>query len=230
MGVNTPPVKGDLTAYPMNFKHIVEGMLKYEPEAIALFADVMFFRGSREHAKEFIGQIIAFKPTLVIGIDILFWFGYGTPPKDTVVSEYRLEKLEFALGLLGNIKAPLIIGDLPDMHSSVGHMLSERQVPSTSLLKKMNERIYAWASRRETVTVIPVYELSQNVMEDKGFTILDCTLPEGSKDRLVQKDMLHTTLEGTTMAGLLVIEALDIDCFETDPKVIMKKSAERARQ
>jgi hypothetical protein len=41
--------------------------------------------------------------------------------------------------------------------------------------------------------------------------------------------MLHTTLEGTVAASLLVAKATKTDCMETDPKVIMKKAAAAAR-
>jgi hypothetical protein len=230
MGLKTPPIKGDLSAHPMNFKHVVEGMLKTEPQDIEMFADIMFFRGTKKNATEYIQNIVAFKPTLVIGIDLLFWFGYGTPPFDVNVSEYRLNKLNHALSLLEQIEAPMVLGDLPDMSEAIGHMLSKQQVPSPQLLEQLNANIYAWANEREHVSIIPVNQLAKSIVQDEEFSILNSTWPAGSKKKLLQTDMLHTTLEGTTAAGLLIIDALDIDCFETNPKTIMKNAAEEARE
>ena len=67
------------------------------------------------------------------------------------------------------------------------------------------------------------------MMQDEEITILGYTWPAGSRTKLLQRDMLHTTLEGTVVAGLFIVESLDTTGLETDPKIIMKKAAAHAR-
>jgi hypothetical protein len=66
-------------------------------------------------------------------------------------------------------------------------------------------------------------------MNDEPITFLGHTWPAGSQSKLLQQDMLHTTFEGTVIASMMVAEAIDVGCIETDPKVIMKRAAANAR-
>ena len=43
-GLTTPPIEGDLGAYPINMMHIVEGMINVPHEEVAYFGDLVFFR------------------------------------------------------------------------------------------------------------------------------------------------------------------------------------------
>ena len=228
-GVITPPVKGDLGAYPVNMKHIMEGMITSKHEDVAYFGDLLFFKNTRANAKGFIEKIKEYKPTLVVGIDFLFWFGHGTPPKDVDVPAYRMEKLQFALELLEQLSVPVIVGNLPDVRGAVVKMLSANQVPTKETLQKLNERIHLWGKSHEHVTIIDTRDLWSKALRGEEIVLFDFTWPEGSQRTLLQGDMLHTTLEGTVAASLLVAKATKTDCMETDPKVIMKKAAAAAR-
>ncbi len=42
--------------------------------------------------------------------------------------------------------------------------------------------------------------------------------------------MLHTTLEGTIAASLMLAEKIQTQCLETDPNVIKNRALERARE
>jgi hypothetical protein len=229
-GVTTPPIRGDLGAYRINFKHIIEGMMLVPHDEVGFFGDLMFFRNSRTDAEEYIQQIIEFEPTLVIGIDYLFWFAYGSTPADQKPDSYKLERLNFALSLLDEIQAPLIIGDLPDVREAVGRMLSPNQVPDESLLQSLNARIYSWATHRGNVLVLPANEYWKRMMNDEEITIMGHTWPEGSQATLLQGDMLHTTLEGTVAAALFIEESLGTHGLETDPYVIINNAEAEARK
>jgi len=45
-GVSTPPIKGDLGAYTINMKHIMEGVITLDHEEVAFYGDLMFFNNS----------------------------------------------------------------------------------------------------------------------------------------------------------------------------------------
>jgi hypothetical protein len=228
-GITTRPVKGDLGAYPVNMKHIMEGMITSEHEDVAYFGDLYFFRNSKANAKEYIEKINEHNPTLVVGIDFLFWFGHGTPPKDVDVQTYRMEKLQFALELLEHLSAPLIVGNLPDVSGAAGKMLSANQIPTKETLQKLNECIHRWGNLHENVTVIDAYSLWSKAMLGEEIVLFDNTWPAESQKILLQDDMLHTTLEGTVAASLLVVESINADCLETNSTIIMKKAAANAR-
>jgi hypothetical protein len=229
-GVTTPPIEDDLGAYPVNMKHIMEGVITSDHEEVKFLGNLLFFKNSRANATAYIEKIKGYKPTLVIGIDFLFWFGHGTPPEGNDVATYRMEKLNFALDLLDQLSVRMVIGNLPNVRNAVGRMLSASQVPTEKTLQELNERIFTWCKSHENVTIIDVHGLWNKALQDEEIVLFEHTWPAGSQEKLLQKDMLHTTFEGTVAASLLVIEAIDVDCVETNPKVIMQKAASSARK
>ncbi len=228
-GLTTPPIKGDLGAYPVNMKHVMEGLITSNHHEVEFFGDLLFFKKSREHAKAYIKKIQEYKPTLVIGIDFLFWFGHGTPPEGEEVAEFRMEKLNFALDLLSDLQVPLVIGDLPNVQGAIGKMLSRHQVPSEQTLQKLNTRIHTWGEAHENVTIVDVHGLWKKAVNGEEIVLLGATWQAGSQSALLQQDMLHTTLEGTVAASMLVAEALGVACLETDPRTILLNAAASAR-
>ena len=146
----------------------------------------MFFRNSRANAESYIQQIIEFNPTLVIGIDFLFWFGYGSIPAGSDVENIQNETvLNFALGLLDSINAPLVVGDLPDVREAVGRLLSQSQVPDERLLKLLNARIYSWAKQHGNVLVLPANEYWKRMMQDEEITILEYTWASRESNEII---------------------------------------------
>lgn len=228
-GLTTPPVKGDLGGYPITMEHIMEGLIVTPHENVELLSDMMFFRNPKAHGETFVTQIIEYKPTLVVGIDFLFWFAYGSTGLSDP-AEYRTKKFEYGLELLGKIDTPIIVGDLPDMRNAIGKMLSAHQVPSKETLKQLNTRLSEWAKNHVNVTVIPVHDLMESLLNDEDITVLESKWASGSQEKLLQEDMLHTTFEGTVIASLMIAEILQLDCVESNPKVIMKNAAAKARE
>ena len=160
----------------------------------------------------------------------MFWFGHGKPPKDISAPVYRMEQLNFALRLLEQIDAPIIIGNLPDVRVAIGKVLSASQVPTSATLVKLNDRIQTWGDEHENVTVIDAFALGLKLINDEAITIRNQSWPSGSQEKLLQDDMLHTTLEGTVAVSLLAISSVELDCIETNPEVIMQKACEDARK
>jgi len=229
-GLKTPPIKGDLGGHPITMKHIMEGVITSPHDDVVLFSDMMFFRNPKKYGNEYIQKIIEHNPTLVVGIDFLFWFAYGSTELAENTPENRTKEFEYGLELLSKIKTPMILGDLPDLHGAIGKLLSAHQVPATATLKKLNTLLREWASTRSNVIIINVNQLFSSAMNDEEITVLNSTWQSGSQAKLLQKDMLHTTLEGTVIASLMIVEALEVECTETDPKVIMKAAAAEARK
>ena len=146
------------------------------------------------------------------------------------MSAFRLENLDYGLSLLDQVNCPIVVGNLPNIETAIGKMLSRHQVPTEELLAQLNERIETWAASKPNVHVVDAHHLWNLALQGGQFTVLETTWPEGSQSRLLQDDMLHTTLEGTVAACLLVIEAIPEHGLETNPEIIMKKAEAAARK
>ena len=58
---STPAIKGDLGAYPINMKHIVEGMISAPHEEVAYFGKLAFFAGPDANGAVLIDELIAYE-------------------------------------------------------------------------------------------------------------------------------------------------------------------------
>jgi len=226
-GLITPPIKGNFGGYPINLKHIVDAMILAPHEEVAYFGDSMFFAHPVVSGKEIIEKISAYDPTLIIAVDYLFWFAYG----DVGLSgeEYRIKKFNEGLSCLENVKSDLLIGNIPDVHKAIGRVLSASHVPTVETIQKMNRMLNSWVLLHQNVTVLDVYTLYGALLNDAAIKTDTFTWPAGSQEKLLQKDMLHMTLEGTVAASLVVADAIGLEEIETNPKILMLKAAAIAR-
>jgi hypothetical protein len=177
--------------------------------------------------KEIIEKISAYDPTLIIAVDYLFWFAYG----DVGLSgeEYRIKKFNEGLSCLENVKSDLLIGNIPDVHKAIGRVLSASHVPTVETIQKMNRMLNSWVLLHQNVTVLDVYTLYGALLDDAAIKTDTFTWPAGSQEKLLQKDMLHMTLEGTVAASLVIADAIGLEEIETNPKILMLKAAAIAR-
>lgn len=137
---------------------------------------------------------------LVVGIDFLFWFLYGSGDLngDAITDESaRLTKLEEGLRQLGELKAPLIVGEVPDMSPAVGKMLIKSQMPDLKTIEAANKRIHEWAETRPNVGVLPLFDLITSLRSGKPFEIGKHHWdPSKEGVELILPDRLHPSLEG----------------------------------
>jgi hypothetical protein len=100
-----------------------------------------------------IGAVTNARPTLVVGVDFLFWFCYGEGGTDAA----RARRLENGLKLLEQISCPLVIGDIPDASSATNTgIISPAQVPGETARRAANRRLREWAAARPGVVVVPL--------------------------------------------------------------------------
>ncbi|HVQ25080.1 MAG TPA: hypothetical protein VMV01_07880, partial [Planctomycetota bacterium] len=171
--------------------------------------DELFFTSPLTFGARQIEQAVEAEPTLVVGIDFLFWFGYGTfdARGGSIDDEAeRLELLDKGLSLLDELECPLVVGDFPDMSAAVGKMISAAQMPELSTLPLLSKRVREWAAGRERVLVLPISELAAKLASGKEIQVGKYTFPAGT--RLLQRDQLHPTLEGLVAASQLAFEHL----------------------
>lgn len=204
--------------------------LKPELKASADFADVLAAQRSSAHPWEAVhsggdatffldpigtgrGQIAEAKkvrPTLVIAVDFLFWFAYGHQPE-----AQRETRLEEGFAFLETFGCPLVVGDLPDVSKALDGegflgqpMVVAAQVPTPATLAKLNERIADWAAARGDVLVIPLAATLERMHSGEAIELHGRTFTGGSK-RFLQADLLHPSVDGALLVGLLVWDVLE---------------------
>jgi len=161
---------------------------------------------------ELLEEAIASDPTCLVAVDFLFWFCYGFLDAEggRIDNESeRLDLLEIGLGLLDAYGGPIVVGDLPDMSPAVGVMLSLSQLPEPETLKRANERIRAWADRRERVTVYPLSSLVEQVRSGAGVDLAGLVWTPEQARRFIQRDKLHPSVDGQLATAQIVLRLLD---------------------
>jgi hypothetical protein len=139
-------------------------------------------------------------PDVVIGLDFLFWFGYGD--KDTAARKAELRKgFEF----LEKLDCPVVVGDLPTFAPS--YMLGEELIPSDEELAALNDMIVEWAKAHERVTVYPLAALVESIRKGEPVEINGKERTLKSKD-VFQLDRLHVTKTGIVALTASVVELL----------------------
>jgi len=169
---------------------------------------LMFTRPERSGAEQ-IERAVEAEPTLVVALDFLFWFGYGTIGAGGAPiqrEEDRLALLERGLKLLGELDCPLVLADFPDMSAAVGRMITREQLPAPATLAQLSARVHEFAAGRPRTVVLPFSKLVHRMKAEQEVVIGRHTYPP--KSRLLQPDELHPTLEGLVAVGQLVCDEL----------------------
>ncbi len=194
-GPNTPQFR--LSRY-------VEAALLAPHQPVRNFANTFFFLQPEALGRQQMDNARQANPTLVLGVDFLFWFCYGEGSSD----EERLRRFEAGLKLLESIPCPLLVGDLPDASAAVNGMLRAEQVPSTNALAAANRRLREWAALRPNVVLLQLSKFMQTAVSNQALAIRGHTLPEGSTRVLLQDDKLHSSPLGCAVLTVAALDAL----------------------
>lgn len=192
----------------LDMQDFVAASLVEAPERLLGLGDGFFFMDPVMKGPKQIDKALAIEPTLVVALDFLFWFGYGD-----VSDAYRLRRLDEGLRELDTFECPILVGDLPDMSpategtSPIGPLIFPAQIPPPEVLAQLNERIRAWASERERVVVVPLTALVDRARTDTELELLGNRWEGDLVSQFTQADLLHPTIEGTTVMLLVAYEA-----------------------
>lgn len=217
----------------VHFSDVLEASLADEHDIAFHDANMAFFNSPIIIGRRLAGNARDAKPSMVLALDYLFWYGYGshgidgTPHRD---SESRLALLEAGLSQLDTFDCPVYVFDFPDMSPAVGRVLRASQVPSHDELAMLNARLNEWAAEHENVSVLQVSTLTEQMREDTGFKIGELTYPPGSNSRLMQRDKLHPTADGDIALAQFVLrridaamESIDEDDYFQDPHLVRER-------
>ena len=185
-------------------------------------------------------RALKIKPTLVLGLDFLFWYVYGTVTaegKPMATGADRLSNLELGLEQLDrivNAGIPLVIADIADMHDAIGKMLTENQVPDVQTIGNANTRIMEWVKARPLVKIMPLSQILETLKKGGSIDLAGKSWNPAELGALLQDDQLHPTFAGTVViaAGLIDLAKSNDPStpppFDFDPKLIRKRVLEKA--
>lgn len=224
---------------------VIEASLLVPHEPIQDAATAMFFISPEGTASSTLRKLRKQKPSAIIALDYLFWFGYGEKevgekPDKVSIEAKRVTDLDAALKELAAFDCPMVLGDLPDMSAATlvkpVPMIFPAQVPAPETLKTLNEHIAAFAKEHANVVVVPLASMTARLQADEEISVHGNTWPKGSGKVLMQADHLHPTVAGASAVWVMSADAwlnaskdLPASAFELDAaKIAAKVNAKKA--
>jgi hypothetical protein len=185
-----------------HFANFVEEVCRGVHEPIVTQATHLLFLNPDETMERQVAGTVASKPTLVLGLDALFWSCYGaglTPPQ-------RIARFEAGLRRLEHIEAPLVVADIPDAAPAIGSILSRAQVPPPEVIAKCNLRLREWAAGRPGVAVFPLARLMSAAYRNQEISFAGQTWAAGKSAGLIRADHLHPSQSGLAALAVAMLE------------------------
>ena len=198
----TEPLGGPKTPQ-YRFDNYIEAALAGPHEPVATQASALLCFQPEAVMEKQIAATVAARPTLVIGLDALFWFCYGAG----LTAEQRMARLEAGLRQLERIDAPLIVGDIPDASRAVGGMLGAAEVPDVPTLARCNERLAAWAASRKNVSVFPLALIMAEAAANEELVLAGHTWEKGKSGALIRGDHLHPSRHALAALAIATLDA-----------------------
>jgi hypothetical protein len=185
------------------FANYVEAALIGAHEPVATQATALLFLKVQETMERQVAATVALRPSLVIGLDAMFWFCYGTG----LTAEQRLARFNAGLRLLEQIDAPLVLGDIPDATKAVGGILDKAELPDLAAIAQCNERLKSWAADRKNVIVFPLAQMMAAATANEDLVLGGHTWEKGKSAALVRSDRLHPSRHGLAALAIAALES-----------------------
>ena len=239
--VTTTLPDGKKISEGVNLAELVKAACKDPSIVVVNYTSSLYFmnpaRTAKSSATRACGINAQEMPTCVLAVDWLFWNGYGennVKGQKMSTDQERMELLDNALGCLEpfcSANIPIVLGDFPDMHSAIGGgMISAPMVPSVECLAALNARVALWALSKKNVCVVPLSQLTQDLLQKKSIHAAGRDWDAQTLGPLLQKDRLHPTFAGTVTVLAAALDALDtktdnaaLKSFEIDPVVLRER-------
>lgn len=181
------------------------------PENLTQHTTLFFFTHPVERGTALVSRAKASRPTLVLAIDFLFWFGYGNldAAGSRLASEAdRLRLLDRGQSLLEQFECPVVVGDFPDMSAAAGGILAAEQVPRPATRAALNERLHSWASSRTNIVLVPLDRWIARIQAGQPIRIGELEFDSDSTAKWLQGDRLHPSPRGLAALAMLANDRL----------------------
>jgi len=193
---------GGPTTSQLRLNRYIDAALLASHEPVRNFSSAMFFLQPEAQGQSQSERALQCNPSLLVGLDFLFWFCYGDGPTD----RERLQRFEQGLKMLEPFQCPLILGDIPDASAAVERMLTPDEIPRPAALASANRRLKEWAAARKHTVVVPLSLFMRNAMANKPLTVHGHTFAEGKTRILLQDDKLHPSAVGCAVLALAIFD------------------------
>lgn len=150
-------------------------------------------------------SMTAANPTLIVGIDFLFWYVYGGPMSRAT----RIAQLQHGLSLLERFDVPMVIGDIPDMHGAAEWMLDPRKIPDLSDIDAANATITDFVATRPHIRVLPLKAWRDHIRLHQAMQLPMQRIMMNEADVLYD-DNLHPNEKGMAILAVLVNELITV--------------------
>lgn len=188
---------------PLRLNRYVDAALAVPHEPARNLASAFVFLQPESASRKQIDDALKAQPTLVLGLDFLFWFCYGDGNTDAE----RLQRFDQGLKLLESFKCPLVLGDLPDASAAVNRQLRPDQIPTPRALAAANHRLREWAAGRRQVAILPLSSFMRTTLRNQSLRVHRHVLPAGKTLALLQEDRLHPSATGAAFLAVSLLDA-----------------------
>ncbi len=194
----------------LTFSDALQAVLAGDESEALSHASYLFYTDAEKYGPRLLNAALDEEPTLIVGIDFLFWFGYGYAPQRTPEQEirWRQNRLAEGLALLEDLPCPALIGDFPDMTGAAPMMLPPNLIPSEEALGELNQQLRDWLEDHDEVTLFPLRDLLVQMKSGERLTIGASEWDEAETQALLLADGLHPSAEGLIALALQVAEIL----------------------
>jgi hypothetical protein len=187
-----------------------ESALTVPHEPIRNYSAALLFLNPEGLGQQEVEVAAKVNPTLVLGVDFLFWYCYG----DDLSDSDRRQRFDRGLHLLEQFQCPLVVGDIPDAsYATNSGIISASQVPSAAVLSRANLRLRQWAETHTNVTIVPLSHLMKTINARQTVTCHGVVATAQESAAMVQDDHLHPTPLG---AAWLALQTLDVFTAKAD--------------
>lgn len=169
------------------------------------------FLDPSNYGRKLVEGALRAQPTLLVGADFLFWFGYGFGLRE----ERRLALFDEGVALLERFDCPIVVGDYPNMIQAISGkgfhgepMIGISHIPKTATLIELNRRLKEWADKRGNVIVLPLADFVLKIRKNEPIDVLGNRYDGDLKAKLLDVDLLHTNLEGEIALALVLVDSL----------------------
>ncbi len=210
--------QGDRTAVEgIDLRDAISLAVEPDPSVLVSYATRSMFLAPHRIGESEISHAINERPTLVVALDFLFWYLYGTTgvegveigsESDRLLSlEVGLEQLDRVLGQAGG--PMLVVGDIPDVSGANSPMLAAIQIPASATIEQANARLREWAGARTgRVAIVPLHTLTAQALAGNPTTFGGVAWSPSMDGSLVQADRLHPTFAGLVALWARALESL----------------------
>jgi hypothetical protein len=202
--VMTEPLGGPVTT-DCKLRFYLDAAIAVPHPGLRDFSTALMFLNPDTLGPQQVEAAAAARPTLVIGVDFLFWSCYGRGLTDAG----RLQHFAAGLKLLEQFHCPLVIGDIPDASAATNTgIISADMVADAAVRAAANQRLKAWAARHPRVAIVPLANFMRRVAANQAVTVHGRKFAAGTTREFLQADELHPTPRGAALLALGIFDAL----------------------